>query len=54
VLTLSPSSYVTALREVSVVFGAALGVLILKERLTVGMMLGVGCIVSGLVLIKMA
>ena len=54
VLTLSPSSYVTALREVSVCFGAALGVIVLKERLTVGMMLGVGCIVIGLVLIKMA
>ena len=54
VLTLSPSSYVTALREVSVVFGAALGVCVLKERLTMGMMLGVGCIVVGLVLIKMA
>ena len=54
VLTMSPSSYVTALREVSVCFGAALGVIVLKERLTVGMMLGVGCIVIGLVLIKMA
>ena len=54
VLTLSPSSYVTALREVSVVFGAILGVLVLKERLTVGLTVGVCFIGLGLVLIKMA
>ena len=54
VLTLSPSSYVTALREVSVVFGAALGVMVLKEKLTIGIVLGVVAIVVGLVFIKMA
>ena len=54
VLTLTPSSYVTALREVSVVFGAALGVMVLKEKLTIGIVLGVVAIVVGLVFIKMA
>jgi uncharacterized membrane protein len=54
VLTSSPSSYVTALREVSVVFGALLGVVVLKEKLTLGIVIGVVAIVVGLTLIKMA
>lgn len=54
VLTSSPSSYVTPLREVSVAFGAGLGVLILKEDLTVGMLTGVFAIVLGLIMIKVA
>ena len=44
----------TPLREVSVAFGAGLGVLILKEDLTVGMLTGVFAIVLGLIMIKVA
>ena len=53
-LSLAKASFVTALRESSVVFGAILGVVVLKEEVTKGMVLGVPCVVAGLVLIKLA
>jgi drug/metabolite transporter (DMT)-like permease len=51
-LTLSKASFITALRECSVIFGALFGVFILHESPTVTMVAGIVCIVTGLVLIK--
>ncbi|KJY82799.1 multidrug transporter [Vibrio galatheae] len=43
-------SYVVALRQLSIVFGLILGVLLLKERFALARFLGTGLIFSGLVL----
>lgn len=53
-LTLAKASVVTALREVSVVFGALFGVIFLGEEVSVPMVVGVGCVVVGLVTIKLS
>ena len=47
-------SYIVAVREFSVVIGAALGVVLLGERLTLWKALGILSICLGLVLVKMA
>ena len=49
---LAPVSYVIALREVAVVIGAVLGILVLKERLDLWKALGIGAITAGIVFIK--
>jgi drug/metabolite transporter (DMT)-like permease len=54
VLTLTQASYVTALRECSVVVGAIFGWLLLGEALTFGAVCGIASILGGLVLIKQA
>ena len=46
-------SYVVAVREFSVVIGSALGVLFLRERMTVWKGLGIVVIVMGLALVKL-
>ena len=53
-LTLSKASYITALRECSVVFGAILGIIMLKENYNCIMAIGIISIVFGLVMIKYA
>lgn len=50
--TLSHASFIVALRECAVVWGALFGVLFLKERLTVGMLVGTALIVTGVILMK--
>jgi uncharacterized membrane protein len=47
-------SYIVAVREFAVVIGALLGVLVLKERVTLHKVLGIVAITIGLVLVKMA
>jgi len=47
-------SYVAPLRECSVVVGAILGFVFLKEKATVQKCIGIAVIVTGLVLIKLA
>ena len=47
-------SYVVAIREFSVVIGAALGVLVLGERFTARKGLGIAAITLGVVLVKLA
>ena len=53
-LTLAKASVVSALREVSVVFGALFGVVFLREEVSPPMIIGVGCVVVGLVIIKLS
>lgn len=50
--TLGPVSYIVAMREFAVVIGVGLGVIFLKERLTLRKALGIGAIVGGLMLLK--
>ena len=45
-------SYIVALREVAVVIGALLGVLVLKERLDLWKALAIGAITAGIICIK--
>lgn len=47
-------SYVVAVRELSVVFGALLGFRILRERITMKKAVGIAAITVGLVLVKIA
>ena len=49
---MGPISYIIAARESSVVIGAALGFLFLKERLTAFKAIGILAIFGGLALIK--
>ncbi len=53
-MQLSQASYVVALREISIPFAAMLGVVLLKEELTLRKMQGVVLIVLGAVLVKFA
>ncbi len=53
-LRMSQVSYVVAARELSVVFGALLGVKLLGERMTEKKAFGIAVIVAGLVLVKLA
>jgi uncharacterized membrane protein len=48
------ASYIVAVREFSVVVGALLGVVFLRERVTAGKLAGVAAIVAGLVLVRLA
>jgi drug/metabolite transporter (DMT)-like permease len=51
---LAQASYVVAAREFSVVAGAVLGILFLREKLSAGKAAGIAAIVSGLVLVRLA
>jgi drug/metabolite transporter (DMT)-like permease len=51
---LGPVSYIVAVREFAVVIGACFGVLCLNERLTPPKIVGMGAILCGLVLVKLA
>ena len=51
---LGPASYIVAVREFAVVIGALLGVVFLRERLTLKKLLGMTAIVVGIVLVKTA
>lgn len=53
-LTLTKASYITALRECSVAFGALLGVFVLKEKFHCLMIIGIAFIVNGMVMIKIS
>lgn len=53
-MTLAPVGYVFAVREMAVVIGAVLGVLILKERMTPMRAVGIGCAVAGVLMIRLA
>ena len=53
-MTLAPVSYVVAAREVSIVFGAALGALVLRERHPMSRVVGAVIIFAGLALIALA
>ena len=50
--TLGPISYIIAARESSIIIGAALGFILLKERLTPYKTVGIITIAVGLALIK--
>ncbi|MBP9707435.1 MAG: EamA family transporter, partial [Oligoflexales bacterium] len=50
----APTSYVIALREVSIIFASVLGVFILKERLYVRKKIAILLIVFGILVIKLA
>lgn len=50
----SSAAYVLALREVSIVFAAVLGIRFLGERRSLRKYVGIGCILLGILLIKMA
>ncbi len=50
----SPTSYVVALREVSIVFGAILGMWVLKEESNKRKLIGIIVILAGAVIIKTA
>jgi uncharacterized membrane protein len=52
--TIGPVSYIVAARELSVVIGVILGVVVLKEQLTVSKMIAISTIIAGLVLIRAA
>jgi uncharacterized membrane protein len=54
VLTRNTASYVVALREVSMVFGSVLGIIVLKEEVCIRKCLGIVVIVIGAYLIKIA
>jgi drug/metabolite transporter (DMT)-like permease len=54
VLLSSPASYVSALRGISIVFGAVLGALFLKEHLTPVKTLGAVVIFTGMICIALA
>jgi drug/metabolite transporter (DMT)-like permease len=49
----TPASYAGATREISVVFGVAIGIIFLKESGTVMKFLGAACVAGGVVLIKL-
>lgn len=53
-LRLGPVSYIVAVREFAVVIGAILGVVLLKEPLTLRKGLGLMAVTLGLLLVKMA
>jgi len=53
-MTLAPIAIVAALRETSVLFGAAIAVIVLKEPLRQTRIVAAAMIVSGLVLIRLA
>jgi drug/metabolite transporter (DMT)-like permease len=53
-MTLAPIAIVAALRETSVLFGALIAVVVLKEPLRAGRLVAALLIVSGLVLIRLA
>jgi drug/metabolite transporter (DMT)-like permease len=52
-MTLAPIAIVAALRETSVLFGALIAVIVLKEPLRAGRMAAAFLIVSGLVLVRL-
>jgi uncharacterized membrane protein len=47
-------SYVVAAREIAVAIGAVMGLVILKEGISVRKVIGIGAIVAGLMILKMA
>jgi drug/metabolite transporter (DMT)-like permease len=51
---LGPASYIVAVREFSVVLGALLGVILLREQITFRKIGGMTAIVAGIILVKMA
>lgn len=51
---LGPVGYTAAVREVAVVLGAALGIVVLKEAVTLSKVVGVVAILTGIVLIRLA
>ncbi len=51
-MTVAPIAIVAALRETSVLFGAAIAVIVLKEPLRAARLVAAGLIVIGLVLIR--
>jgi drug/metabolite transporter (DMT)-like permease len=51
-MTVAPIAIVAALRETSVLFGAAIAVIVLKEPLRAARLVAAGLIVVGLVLIR--
>jgi drug/metabolite transporter (DMT)-like permease len=53
-MTLAPIAIVAALRETSVLFGAAVAVLFLKEPLRPAWLVAAGVIVCGLVFIRLS
>ena len=53
-LTLAPTPYVSAAREVSILIGAGLGMTVLKEPRTLPRIVGVGAIAVGVVLVALA
>ncbi len=53
-MTLAPIAIVAALRETSVLFGAAIAVVVLKEPLHAMRMVAALMIVAGLILIRLA
>ena len=53
-MTLAPIAIVAALRETSVLFGAVIAVVLLKERLRTGRIVAAAMIVTGLTLIRLA
>ena len=53
-LQFSRVSYVFPLREIGIVIGVLLGVIVLKEPYGIGRLVGSGCILCGLVLIVLA
>jgi drug/metabolite transporter (DMT)-like permease len=50
----APASYVVAARELSIAVAVALGVMVLREPLTVPKVLSTAAILSGVVLVKVA
>jgi len=48
------ASYIVAIREVSVVIGSVMGILILKEKINLIKGIGISSIATGLVLVKLA
>ena len=53
-LTLAPTPYVSAAREVSILIGAGLGMTVLKEPRTLPRIVGVGAIAVGVILVALA
>ncbi len=49
---LGPASYIVAVREFAVVIGALLGVVFLRERMTLRKTIGMAAIVTGIILVK--
>jgi uncharacterized membrane protein len=54
VFQITQVSYVVAARELSVAFGALLGIIFLKEQNSTQKMFSIACIVIGMLLIKLA
>ena len=52
--TMAKAGYVSALREFAIVIGAVLGIVFLKEKLTVGKVVGIIFVTAGLVFIKLS